>query len=354
MISQGYRKPTDMHRWKHGGVQVWLEAKEFGPHVTWYKVVQMLQSMAKFGEPEGFWYQMTYVLEEGIGVHGLIVRITLCEERSSAVANTALFGHRVGGLVGVIVPSTEPAKSDVLFQRAYGESVLHDCTISRTKDDPSLITDYDPSTDHGCPKANSPPRVPRSITDLNTRHDAQAAVFGAVPDLSDKRRSNVGQEQDMISYVKGVGCQSDAALRQPRLLGSNPQYPMTSCGVMVPTMHGHQYTQYDKTFSRVWHRACEDDMKTASASDFIQTRPLSIDGGMLASPRLATPTHPTTTLPTTDIPPNRIRTDPPSLSPKTLFLNAFSASTEHHRQHIFIACLDAVTEERAFITRPCI
>lgn len=78
---------------------------------------------------------MTYVLEEGIGVHGLIVRITLCEERSSAVANTALFGHRVGGLVGVIVPSTEPAKSDVLLQRAYGESVLHDCTISRTKDE---------------------------------------------------------------------------------------------------------------------------------------------------------------------------------------------------------------------------
>lgn len=49
MISQGYRKPIDMHRWNHGGVQIWLEAKEFGPHVTWYKMVQILQGMANLG-----------------------------------------------------------------------------------------------------------------------------------------------------------------------------------------------------------------------------------------------------------------------------------------------------------------
>lgn len=50
----------------------------------------------------------------------------------SAVANTPLFGHQVCGLVGVVAPSTESAKSDILGRRVYGEFALHECTISRT------------------------------------------------------------------------------------------------------------------------------------------------------------------------------------------------------------------------------
>ena len=80
MISQGNRKPVDLYRWNHGGVQIWLDAKKFGTHMTWYKLVQILQGMANYGEHEGFWYQMINVLEEGIGAHGPIARITFYEK----------------------------------------------------------------------------------------------------------------------------------------------------------------------------------------------------------------------------------------------------------------------------------
>ena len=37
-------------------------------------------------------------------------------------------------------------------------------------------------------------------------------------------------------------------------------YPMVWCGAILPPMHRYQYTQYDKTHTRVWHKAYEDDL----------------------------------------------------------------------------------------------
>lgn len=79
MISQGNRDPVDKYRRNHGGVQIWIEAEEFGPYMTWYKLVRILQGMADFASLEGFWSQMINVLEDGLGV---IARITFYEKRT--------------------------------------------------------------------------------------------------------------------------------------------------------------------------------------------------------------------------------------------------------------------------------
>ena len=38
-------------------------------------------------------------------------------------------------------------------------------------------------------------------------------------------------------------------------------YPVVWCGAILPCIHRHRYTQYDKTLTRVWHKEYEDDMK---------------------------------------------------------------------------------------------
>ena len=65
MLSQAdTHSPIPYHKWIHGGVLLWVEGQPYGPHLTWFKLVQIMQGMASFCEHRGFWAAIIDVMED--------------------------------------------------------------------------------------------------------------------------------------------------------------------------------------------------------------------------------------------------------------------------------------------------
>ena len=52
------------YKWIHGNVMLWIEAQQYGPDLTWIKLVQIMQGMASFCEQRGFWASIIDVMED--------------------------------------------------------------------------------------------------------------------------------------------------------------------------------------------------------------------------------------------------------------------------------------------------
>ncbi|CAF9940193.1 MAG: hypothetical protein HETSPECPRED_002196 [Heterodermia speciosa] len=51
------------YKWVHGSVLLFIEAQEYGRHLTWFRLVQIMQGLASFCERRGFWAAIIDVME---------------------------------------------------------------------------------------------------------------------------------------------------------------------------------------------------------------------------------------------------------------------------------------------------
>ena len=66
-LEHGEHDPVPSFRWIHGTVQISLKAQEYGPHLSWFKLVEILQGMASVSSVVGCWSHRIDVVEDRLG-----------------------------------------------------------------------------------------------------------------------------------------------------------------------------------------------------------------------------------------------------------------------------------------------